>query len=439
MGSDADHAEVQAWGVAFWAPVAAFKLSCRRGLHSVALRRITPLAFVIVVITVAIRTMIRIVRALSYKQRLAHPDDYMRRAAQHGWDVVLEELKRSRSRRHMVLEVQFGLGNRLRALASGMAIAAASQRPLLVIWPPDLHCNCSFRQLFSDPLPFALIEEPTPPEILGLDLWHSGQDESASLTPGVEAGQAESAHLHRLRSVLQVMDLMNSRNDTKLSKNRAVHIDPARHLVVRSAFLINHARGTWAYAKWQLRVLSVAKELEPLLVADTSFVGIHVRSVFDAPRDAATSKTPGGEAAMAAAKNEYGAQQSQALELWRNKGRWPQFVRRIAREPAQTKFYLAADSQDAYEGLMSRFPDRMIRTPRSCTAPGRCDFRDCTSVRIALVDMLNLARTRRILGSYYSSFSEAAAVGLGVRWPWGTTVPREYAGKDFGDGIDDNL
>ena len=47
--------------------------------------------------------------------------------------------------------------------------------------------------------------------------------------------------------------------------------------------------------------------------------------------------------------------------------------------------------------------------------------------------MLNLARTRRILGSFYSSFSEAARF-FGQVDSFGTQLPIEYAGVDFGEG-----
>ena len=116
----------------------------------------------------------------------------------------------------------------------------------------------------------------------------------------------------------------------------------------------------------------------------------------------------------------------------------------MEREPADTRFYLAADSEDAYAGLFAAFPGRMLRTPRPCPAE-RCDFRDAASIKLALVDMLNLARTRRILGSGYSSFSEAAQHYGSIRahplWgplgpaDWSHFVPKvEVAGTAFGPG-----
>ena len=51
----------------------------------------------------------------------------------------------------------------------------------------------------------------------------------------------------------------------------------------------------------------------------------------------------------------------------------------------------------------------------------------------SLIDMLNLARTRLILGSGYSSYSEVAAQVGGVG---GKALPILLAGRDFGKIID---
>jgi len=84
--------------------------------------------------------------------------------------------------------VKNGLGNRLRAFASAASVAAALGRPVMVVWVSDphytctckcltstylcmhmhmlqvsdLHCNCSFRNLFKLPLKIAVLEEELP-------------------------------------------------------------------------------------------------------------------------------------------------------------------------------------------------------------------------------------------------------------------------------------
>ena len=79
-----------------------------------------------------------------------------------GAAAVLARLKQHSSPRVLIVDVKNGLGNRLRALCSAMSVAAALRRPLILVWVPDLHCNCSFSRLFEAPLPFALLEESLP-------------------------------------------------------------------------------------------------------------------------------------------------------------------------------------------------------------------------------------------------------------------------------------
>ena len=106
----------------------------------------------------------------------------------------------------------------------------------------------------------------------------------------------------------------------------------------------------------------------------------------------------------------------------------------MRREPANRRFYLAADSPAAYEGLAAAFPGQLAfaARPARCRLEGsRCDIeRGCEASSAALVDILNLARTQRVLGSFYSSFSEVARYYGVADWQ-GNELPFEAAGVDF--------
>ncbi len=74
-------------------------------------------------------------------------------------------------------------------------------------------------------------------------------------------------------------------------------------------------------------------------------------------------------------------------------------------ENPDTRFFLATDSGEVEMKLLEIFKDRIIIQPNKQLGrnnPG--------AIRDALVDMLCLSRTRKILGSYWSSFSESAAL-----------------------------
>jgi hypothetical protein len=280
--------------------------------------------------------------------------------------------------RYVIVDAKNGLGNRLRALASAMAVAAALERPLMLVWVADLHCNCSFRNMFAPPLKFAVLEEELPRANLTDDLF-------------------------------QVYNYM--RPEPGAVKDAQVEPDAQKHLYFKSAFLMNHPAGIWRAAQPQVEKLTPVAEVASKLVADKGMIGLHVRNVFDAPRDDATAKVTLGEDAVREAQKEYGTEGARQLMQWRKASHWTNFVPRIvallqehayqhpqglAQEPLH--FYLAADSKEAYEGLSKRFPGRMLFTQRQC-ATERCDFRDCTGMRYSLIDMMNLARTRLVLGS----------------------------------------
>ena len=125
------------------------------------------------------------------------------------------------------------------------------------------------------------------------------------------------------------------------------------------------------------------------LVTDRSMIGLHVRNVFDVPRDTVTNVNVTGKSAVAGAEKEYGKEISDTLLQWRKASHWRNFVPQISKmlrdyqlyvqhnsSAPKLKFYLAADTNDAYEGLRAAYPDHMLFTRRDCGSQ-RCDFRDC--------------------------------------------------------------
>ena len=377
-----------------------------------------------------------------------------------GWTEVLNKLAASLSRGEpwVVAEVKNGLGNRLRAIASAMAVASQERRPLLVVWEPDLHCNCSLLSMLKTPLPFALIEAPPPAGLkmseFSLCDYQAASAAASSAVSGQKMGEERQlAALHE-----GAFGLPN----VCRQKDAEVTLPAERHLWWRSAFLMNHPHGGWKEARRALRVLVPNAAVEAQLVASRQMVGVHVRNVFDAPRDATTAAQATGERAVEAAETQYGREAAAQLRAYRNASHWSQFVLRIEQLLAAagtgadgvptTRLYVAADSAEAYRGLVGRFGDAVVYTPRDCGDGGnssaegasghgaggqRCDWRDCGAMVASLVDMLNLARCQRILGSGWSSFTEVAAQwggggGGGEGGEEDDGVPLERAGIDFG-------
>lgn len=75
----------------------------------------------------------------------------------------------------------------------------------------------------------------------------------------------------------------------------------------------------------------------------------------------------------------------------------------ITDEPA-TKFYLATDSEITKQTFKKRYGDHLLMSPNKA----RRDTLD--GIKDAAIELFTLANTKAILGSYYSSFSEAASL-----------------------------
>lgn len=65
--------------------------------------------------------------------------------------------------------------------------------------------------------------------------------------------------------------------------------------------------------------------------------------------------------------------------------------------------YLATDSEDVKRAMRDRYADRVV------CAESRADRSSTNGIREGLADLYTLARTRKIYGSFHSSFSELAA------------------------------
>ena len=50
----------------------------------------------------------------------------------------------------LIIDCIFGLGNRLRALASAYSICRKLQIPLIILWQPDFHCNTCLRDIIEN-------------------------------------------------------------------------------------------------------------------------------------------------------------------------------------------------------------------------------------------------------------------------------------------------
>ncbi|GMH74264.1 hypothetical protein TrLO_g14035 [Triparma laevis f. longispina] len=104
-------------------------------------------------------------------------------------------------------------------------------------------------------------------------------------------------------------------------------------------------------------------------------------------------------------------------------------INSIVEREVDAKFYLSSDSDSAYTTLSKRFGDRVFFVDRETKTDSK---RDSESIMYALIDMINLGRSKVILASSGSSFSIVASA-FGVVEGHKTVV--KTVGRDFGRSL----
>lgn len=279
----------------------------------------------------------------------------------------------------VVAHVQHGLGNRLRALGSAIAYARATGRVLVVVWERDGHCEARFEALFA---PAQLFVSGIGPRKLA------------------DAARADDAW-----GSWALFDYMKAG-----VKDAPVAAPEDRSVYFRSAYALRsepRALATWAVANAAVRKLKPAAEVEALAPPEAAgMIGVHVRA-----------RPVEGEVAGA----RYDSNATRILGYWRRKSAPANFAAKMAlirTQNPKARFLVAADTDNARAEL---------RKVPGATVLNGCEGRGEHCVQHAFAEMRALADTYHLLGSPWSSFSEAV-VRLGG-------MHMESAGIDF--AVDD--
>lgn len=264
----------------------------------------------------------------------------------------------SRPAERLFVDVRHGLGNRLRAMASGAAIAGATGRELVIVWTPDHHCRARLRDLFHWP-GGAVVEGATPsPDATFLN-YMEGEPDAA--------------------------------------KGAVLQLTGGRDAWVRTAHVINHPASHWMAENRALRDLSPAAGVQHLLrQMPASFdIGLHVRM----------QGAAGHRVASHDRVENWTAEAHEQIVHWRGQSHHDRFIARLEQRlktAPDSRFFLAADMKQSYLAFQDRFGDRVQFLPR------RKYDRSVDQLRHAMADILLLARSRHLMRSNWSSFSEAA-------------------------------
>mmetsp|Transcript_12253 Transcript_12253/g.37372 ORF Transcript_12253/g.37372 Transcript_12253/m.37372 type:complete len:884 (+) Transcript_12253:122-2773(+) len=278
-----------------------------------------------------------------------------------------------------------GLGNRLRALGSMLAYARKYNKELVLIWENDEHCGADFNDLFSD-------------EIVLMKKFHPKY-------PFTDNAKYDDKW--NLFNAYNYMEMEEGAN-----KGQPIEDDPLKHTYYKGAYVMEPS--DWNEENESLRTLTPHPEVQKIIDehknADfTNYVGVHIRNrgLDQDIKNVDFSK-------------EYTESASATMDYWRSKSHYSNFIdrmRSLLMEDPKLEFYVASDTFTVQSEMEKQFPGKIHTTDRAC------DDRDASCVRYALADLYNLGKTKKMLGSNWSSFTEAAQRFGGIQ--------AELAGQDF--------
>ncbi len=261
----------------------------------------------------------------------------------------------------ITVEPKGGLANRIRAVDSALSMAARFETEARIIWPLLPECNCGFGELFALP-GFASLEQ-------------KGSDLLSGLLPdnAYFLFKRISGKLRYDKQIFQkqLRKLKEGKFDfNTLKKYRSVYINSYERFYYKDRY---------KHLFFNEDILARVREISVGFPA--GIVGVHIRRT----------------------------DHKKAIE--HNPTEW--FMEAISEEIAKdnsVKFFLATDSPQEQSRVVEKFGQRVITFEKTLERDEPAGIKD------ALVELLCLSRTRKILGSYYSSFSAVAAEIGQIEW-----------------------
>jgi len=258
----------------------------------------------------------------------------------------------------IVIKPYGGLANRMRAIDSASVLADLYNIQLTVIWEMSFELNCSFQKLFEVPHNIDIHVYP----INGI----VKRANDFICRNAAKAGIYLPIGYHRYLYDREIERLMNINTDFKelIGNYRSVYIRTVKRFYYGDKLFNN------------FRPVAMLRDTINTLTCNFSdnTIGVHIRR-----------------------KDNIKAIQHSPLKIFID-----QMNHEIGVKP-QTMFFVATDSAKDEASLKKIFGDRILTYPKVLERDSEKGIQD------ALIDLYCLSNTKKILGSYYSSFSEVAA------------------------------
>jgi len=300
--------------------------------------------------------------------------------------LFIEEYKEEVNTCHtFYANVKNGLGNRLRAFASIYNLFKHLKKnhgewKLIVIWIPDIHCDARFIDLFKPPDDVTIIS--VLPRL----------SNDCIILPSDMQAVTSCSNVMNINMFLRNIDECKS----------------WQTLYVQSSSIINSKYYSWNEDAKFLRNLRI-RDLVTEHIHSISenfpieeYIGVHVRLGQDLTCDDTASWT---------------TDKRESWNKWREASSADNFIKHMKTYPEGTKFFVASDSEEVFERMKKEFPLRILYLKRNVFD------RSKEQMIYAMADVKLLSKTKLLLASNWSSFSE-----LVRRW---SDIKTLLAGVDF--------
>ena len=258
----------------------------------------------------------------------------------------------------LIIQPIGGLCNRMRAINSALILAEKRGEKLHVLWNVNPELGCPFEELFAPTERFSL------------------RDFSNKLDPGKVFLQATCQRIGN-------DEIRSNRDDQGLLELYWKTLGKRLYIATEEHFFPNHDYSAFQpNEEIRNRMEAIKKDYGPRCV------GVHIRRTDNKPSINGSSTDA--------------------------------FIQSIEAELSahpETMFYLATDDLSEEKNLRERFPGKILSNE------GRDLSRETVSgIKDALLDLLCLSETEKIIGSFFSSFTDIAADWHGI--------PKTIAGQD---------
>ena len=261
----------------------------------------------------------------------------------------------------LIVNAIFGLGNRLRAIASAYSICKSKNMQLIIIWVPDCHCDCNIEDLFININEYAV----TINKNMNID------------------------YLNKFKCYNYLETEENGK------KNEYIDVDVYSKIYVKSNCILNSLYSHNYFLDFfkQIKYNEKINNLINSICCD-NYIGMHIR--MEGGKDNQTLDADKG--------TNWTKEEEELMYKYRSMSHIDNFIEQINYELNKNPnaiFYISSDLKINYDKLLIIYGENKIKYIKR-------DLYDRTREQInyAIADIILLSKCKKFYGSFWSSFTE---------------------------------